>query len=99
MQLREPCPYLQIVWADSGPLVFGLDEIIERRVGLRIAAKGNVPGRGAVLAPPFCQGHGIALDQPNVAYRDPVGGTGLGPALACDWRSWPSCAWSQYQRD
>ena len=40
-----------------------------------------MPGRCAVLAQRFRQDYGTALVQPDVAGRNPLGGTGLGVAL------------------
>ena len=64
----------------DAPLVFGIDETLERRRGPRIHP-GHLPRRGAFQSPP-CQGQRPALDLPDVVGPCPLGRSALGPAGA-----------------
>ena len=65
----------------SGPLVFGIDETIERRWGPRISARGIYRDTVRYLQVLPCQDQRPALDIPDVAGPRPVGRSPLGSAL------------------
>lgn len=76
---------LVATFAPEGALVMGLDDTIERRRGDHIAAKGNNPRPGALLAFPFRQGERFALALLDAPGGDSLGWPCLGVAL-------PDCA-------
>ena len=73
---------LQHLDQGDGPLVFGIDETLERRRGPKIKSLGIYRDAGAFQPEPPGQGQRPALDFPDVAGPDPLGGTLLGLALS-----------------
>ena len=61
---------------DDGPLIFGIDETLERRRGPKIKSLGMY--RDPFQPEPPGQGQRSALDLPDVAGPRPLGGTLLG---------------------
>ena len=66
----------------DGPLVFGIDETLERRRGPKIKSPGHLPRCGAFQPEPIGQGQRPALDLPDVAGPGALGRTLLGLALS-----------------
>jgi hypothetical protein len=56
-------------FAVGGPLVFGIDETIERRENRR---QRHLSGSSAVQQEPFCEGQWASLDQCDVADDHPL---------------------------
>ena len=73
---------LQHLDQGDGPLIFGIDETLERRRGPKIKSPGHLPRCGAFQPEPPGQGQRPALDLPDVAGPGPLGGTLLGLALS-----------------
>ena len=71
--------------SSTEPLVFGIDETVERRWGPKIGGQGEVPGPGALHRRPGGDDPRTAMGQPNVADPHRVGQSPLGVAL-------PDCA-------
>ena len=74
---------LQHLDGGDGPLIFGIDETLERRRGAKIRARGiyRDPVRSSRSQPPG-QGQRPALDLPDVAGPRALGRTPLGLALS-----------------
>ena len=73
---------LQHLDQGDGPLIFGIDETLERRRGPKIKSPGHLPRCGALQPVSGGQGQRPALDLPDVAGPGPLGGTLLGLALS-----------------
>ena len=73
---------LQHLDQGDGPLIFGIDETLERRRGPKIKSLGIYPRCGALQPVSGGQGQRPALDLPDVAGPGPLGGTLLGLALS-----------------
>ena len=73
---------LQYLDHGDGPLIFGIDETLERRRGARIRARGIYRGRRAFQSSSTGQGQRVALDLPDVAGTRPLGRPPLGAAGA-----------------
>ena len=73
---------LQHLDQGDGPLVFGIDETLERRRGPKIKARGVYRDAVRSSRPATGQGQRPALDFPDVAGPCPLGGTLLGLALS-----------------
>ena len=73
---------LQHLDRGDGPLVFGIDETLERRRGAKIRAAGHLPRPSAFQPVSGGQGQRPALDLPDVAGPRALGRTPLGLAGA-----------------
>ena len=73
---------LQHLDGGDGPLVFGIDETLERRRGAKIRARAILPRPGAFQPVSGGQGQRPALDLPDVAGPRALGRTPLGLAGA-----------------
>ena len=73
---------LQHLDGGDGPLIFGIDETLERRRGAKIRARGHLPRPGAFQPVSGGQGQRPALDLPDVAGPRALGRTPLGLAGA-----------------
>ena len=73
---------LQHLDRGDGPLIFGIDETVERPSRSPDQGSGHLPGRGAFQPPATGQGQRLALDLPDVAGTRPLGRPPLGPAGA-----------------
>ena len=73
---------LQHLDRGDGPLVFGIDETLERRRGAKIRARAIYRDPGAFQSVSAGQGERPALDLPDVAGPRPLGRTPLGLAGA-----------------
>ena len=73
---------LQHLDQGDGPLVFGIDETLERRRGPKIKSLGIYRDAVCSSRSPPGQGQWPALDFPDVTGPDPLGGTLLGLALS-----------------
>ena len=73
---------LVAAFVPAGPLLFGIDETLERRRGTRIAAKGisRDPVRSSHRH--FVKASGLRSRLPDAAGADPLGGPYLGAAGA-----------------
>jgi hypothetical protein len=67
---------------ETKPLVFGIDETIERRWGAADSQTRHIPGCGALKQKPLRQNQRFALDQLDVADGNTVGRTDLGLTLS-----------------
>ena len=63
------------------PLVFGLDDTIERRWGAPNPGPRHLSGSSSFQSEPLCQNQWVTLAQFDVADRNTVGQPGLGLAL------------------
>ena len=63
------------------PLVFGIDETLERRWGAKINARRIYQNPGALQQKPFCESQCVEGDVPDVANGDPVRTMGMGITL------------------
>jgi hypothetical protein len=76
---------IRLIYPANEPLVFGIDETIERRWGEKIAARGIY--RDPVQRQSFRQSQWLALDQPDVADAYSLGAAQLG--TVCHDRACP----------
>jgi hypothetical protein len=67
-------------FAPEGPLVFGLDDTIERRWGAHCRAR-HLPRPGALVAQPFREGQRAALAVHDAAGAYPVGRASVGSSI------------------
>lgn len=72
---------LKTLRVEGEPLVFGIDETIERRRGDKISAKGIYRDPVRSSKQHACQSQWLALDVFHVANGDSLGQTGMGFAL------------------
>lgn len=71
---------LVAIFAPDGPLVVGVDETLERRRGGQDRRQGHLSRPGPLEPLAFHQSEWSALDLPDAAGPDPVGGTNLSVA-------------------
>ena len=67
--------------SSTEPLVFGIDETVERRWGPEDCGQGAVSGSGAVQGRPGGDDPRIAMGEPDVADAYRMGGSTLGAAV------------------
>ncbi|MGH2614857.1 MAG: transposase, partial [Thermomicrobiales bacterium] len=73
---------LVAAFVPTGPLLFGIDETLERRRGKRIAAKGIYRDPVRSSRSHFVKASGLRSRLPDAAGAPPVGGADLGAARA-----------------
>ena len=73
---------LQHLDQGDGPLIFGIDETLERRRGPKIKSLGIYRDAVRSSRSQVVKASGLALDLPDVAGPGPLGGTLLGLALS-----------------